>query len=57
MYRAVLIIDDNSISKIFHTEQEARSWIDANNNNYENRSFIQRLSKDYRVLDSFCYTE
>lgn len=57
MYRAVLIIDGNSISKIFRTEQEARSWIDANNNNYENRSFIQRLSGDYRVLDGFCYTE
>lgn len=57
MYRAIIILGADSISALFNTEQEAMHWIDANNDNYSSASFVQKLSSDYRVLDSFCYTK
>lgn len=56
-YRAVVFCEGFSVSETFPTEDMAEKWIDKNNNNYQHRSVIQYLDKNYHVQDSYTYTE
>lgn len=57
MYKAVILMNENSISRIFSTVVDAERWLDSENNNLERTSYIQELDQDYKVKDWFYYTK
>lgn len=57
MYKAVILMNENSISRIFSTVADAERWLDSENNNLERTSYIQELDQDYKVKDWFYYTK
>lgn len=56
-YFATIKVNDGSFSTMFKTQEEAETWLDAQNNNYEHASTVTIYNDNWEETDSYAYTK
>lgn len=55
-YLATIKMKDHSHAQSFKTKKEAENWLEKENNNLENTTFIQLFDESWKLIDTFYYT-
>lgn len=56
-YIGIIHYDGSSRSQMFHTEKDAKDWLDSINNNAEYRTVIDMYDDKWNLVDGYIYTE